>query len=151
MRERSTAANVATAALVVSIVSAAFSIFQWLNSERESRIAVAVDISRNYLKERDQNASALVLKAVTGGADSISQTELEAIGRYSDLLSYIALLANNNRLDKAYLADTVACDIFYANKAIGILKKYFEKQDPEMLRFIRANPCTAELSLPASN
>jgi hypothetical protein len=152
MSNGSPTGSIARAALVVSILSAAFSFLQWSNTESENRISVAVEISKNYLKERDVAASGLVVKTVNSGLDSISKEEAIEIGRYTDLLSYIALLTNKNRLDKAYLADTIACDIFYANKAIGILKKYFGEQDREMLIFIKQNPCLTEIApRPQSN
>jgi hypothetical protein len=147
MSKRSTTTNVAIAALIVSIAGGTFSFYQWLNSESENRISVAVEISKNYLKERDQTASFLVLKTIYNGADSISSDEAEKIARYADLLSYIAFLTNNNRLDKSYLADTIACDIFYVDKAIAILKNYFDKQDEQMQAFIKTYPCRAKIPI----
>src|SRR5580704_16463505 len=98
MSNGSPTGSIARAALVVSILSAAFSFLQWSNTESENRISVAVEISKNYLKERDVAASGLVVKTVNSGPDSISKEEAIEIGRYTDLLSYIALLTNKNRL-----------------------------------------------------
>ena len=152
MGDGSTTGTIARAALVVSILSAVFSFLQWLNTESENRISAAVELSKNYLKERDVAASDLVVKTIIDGADSISKEDATTIGRYTDLLSYIALLTNKNRLDKVYLADTITCDIFYANKAIGLLKKYFGEQDREMLIFIKRYPCLTEIApQPKSN
>jgi hypothetical protein len=48
---------IATTALVVSILSAGFSVYQWDQSERESKIVAAIDVSRKYVEDKDISAT----------------------------------------------------------------------------------------------
>jgi hypothetical protein len=144
--------TIALFALVISIVSAAFTFFQWWHAEAQAKISVAVEISKSYLKERDVAASGLVVRAVSGGAASISPSDAEAIGRYADQLTYIAFLTNRDRLDKAYLADTITCDIVYTDRAIRVLKRYFTApDDKELQTFVAANHCNSPIETRSSS
>lgn len=122
-------------ALLVSIGTAGFSGFQWWNSERESRISAAIDISKNHAHEIDDATWRLVV-GVYNGKTALSPDEGVKLARHGDVIEYIALLANTGRLDKGYLSPTVQCDIAFTNAALERLKHAAmpPSQRPEMAK-----------------
>jgi hypothetical protein len=114
---------IAIVALCISIVTAVFSVYQWWNNEKESRVNAAIEISRNNLKDRDERTMAAVVKIITGNEISLEDAML--ISLHADQLEYIAFLANANKLDKSYLSVALNCDIVLTLLAGDKLAKLF--------------------------
>jgi hypothetical protein len=145
------ASPTAIVALCISIVTAAFSIYQWWNSERESRVTTAIEISKDYLRQAENNQKILpiVLKFYIGN-ERPSMEEILALTGHADNLQYIAFLANTGKLDKSYLSLNLICDMIFTEaatsnlaKMLPFLAKYKEK-DHELADFSRNAHCAAK-------
>jgi hypothetical protein len=139
------------AALCISIVSAAFSIFQWWNGEREALINVAINFSTDHAKYRDNATESATIKAIIG-KDPLSNEELLLVANRADQYEYIAFLANSNRLDKSYLSVALKCDIILTQAAYdklkGLLPAMQRSPEHQMREFSRSNDCELNSMVP---
>ncbi len=104
--------GLAVAALIISIGTAAFSIYQWWNSERSSRINAAMEVSKHYLEDKELNAARMEINMmVSVKQQTVSVESSLATRAYISWLNYVAFLSNNERLDPDYLAELLTCDI----------------------------------------
>jgi hypothetical protein len=144
------ASAVAKIALLVSTGTAIFSAFQWWSSRQESRITAAIEISRNYIRDRDINTTSMLFALATGVKFDPEPPDMLKIGHHADFLEYVALLTLTNKLDKAYLAPALICDITNADAALRIVGKRFWARplESKITQFSRDNPCQASLTIP---
>jgi hypothetical protein len=121
-KSRTTSAS-AVIALCISIVTAAFSFYQWWTAEDESRIAAAIEISRNYFSEAHQQP----IRAIVAAAlDKIDDSNVAASALMAtNYLEYVAFLANSKRIDARYLSQDIKCDMNFAREGTrNITKRY---------------------------
>jgi hypothetical protein len=109
---------------VVSLATAAFSGYQWWNSQREAGIAAAIEISKNWeqdieLIERKRTIAILMIQI----KPEESQKKRSEDSNYFRRLEYIAYLINHGRLHEDYLSASIKCDITVAPELIEGLKK----------------------------
>lgn len=109
------------AALIISICTATFSVFQWWNSQQEDRIKNAIDFSKNYYKETDTATKFALMAAYSGKSVSISEGLL--VAQFTDQLEYIALLTNTNKLDRNFLSQDIQCAMVFALGAHSNIRK----------------------------
>jgi hypothetical protein len=149
----------AAIALVISLCTAAFSIYQWWTGQREARIVAAIEVSNKQLEKRDESLLLTIAKWYSNrGIESVP--DYMRIAAHYDELEYIAFLANKDRVDKDYLSMSVVCDIVLTEGAMNNIKKKvpelskFTSQD--MSDFSKSAKCDAaqfvnELLAPLSN
>jgi hypothetical protein len=87
----------------------------WWKTPDDQRIAIALDISRTYLREVTKDTIQLLLSAAHG--DKLSPDELTRVAIFGDTMEYTAFLANAGKLDPTYLAPALVCAISFASKA----------------------------------
>lgn len=104
--------TIAIIALCLSIVTAIFSGFQWWNGQRESRIAAAVDISKNFVRSQDPKIPESLF-ALTSGKD-LNSERLTVVFRAIGEAEYLAYLTNRDRVDFEYLSQAVKCHMYGA-------------------------------------
>jgi hypothetical protein len=140
------ASSVAKIALLVSVGTALFSAFQWWNSRQENRINAAIEISRNYLRDRDYQVTS-TLYSVGASKFDPGTLDMPRIGHHLEFLEYVALLTLTNKIDKTYLSPALICDIAQAEGALRIIGKRFETHplESKLNPFIRDNPCQAAI------
>jgi hypothetical protein len=143
--------KIAALALVVSIVTGGFTLYQWLNTENENCIVAAIEISNKYLADKDIQTIMHKLRY-----KSVTSDEEAVVYRLLFRLNYIAYLANLGRVNRDYLALQISCDIRYAhdysvdenkreNKRYNIPDNFVPINIPAMEEFIRkGHPCTSE-------
>jgi len=131
----------AVLALIVSLTSAGFTVYQWRATDSEARTMAAIDISRKYLDD-SRSAEQLANFRVERGATDASH-------RLLSHLNYIAYLANTDRIDGRYLAPQVTCDIHEVynlfkerNTPVGIGFKYLEVA--EIPKFLAHRVCVSD-------
>jgi hypothetical protein len=125
--------RLAVAAFCLSIGTAAFSIFQWWNTEKQNRITAAIELSKNFIKDTDPETVEAVWAAAKSPA-KISVNQLTLFAKFGDQLNYIALLANKGRIDRDYLHPSIDCSVIVLAKIAPVV---FEK-NPILLQFSRA-------------
>jgi hypothetical protein len=97
MAERS--GLIAKTALGISVASFGFSAFQWWNTEGESRITAAIEISKRFLEEPPKEYP----------EDQVERHK--AIQIHARRITYIAYLMNQGRLDVRYVSPAIKCEI----------------------------------------
>jgi hypothetical protein len=113
--------SVAIIALCISIGTAAFSVYQFWNSQREDRIRTAVEISRNFAHDQDELAIEAIVIADLHKS-KLSNEQLIRLAKLGDQLEYVSFLANTKRIDEEYLSSSIKCTILFFNMAIDNLK-----------------------------
>jgi hypothetical protein len=96
---------IALLALIVSLGSGVFTFYQWKQTDIESRVVAAIDVSRKYSEDKD------IPRLIQEYTTSSSQSRSDAFQRLLLRLNYIAYLANIARLDRNYLSLQISCDI----------------------------------------
>jgi hypothetical protein len=131
-------------ALGISIVVAAFSIFQWFATQKEARISSAIEISRNYFKDRDLAGASALAKAYTGV--ELSDDEALLVARDADFLNYVALLLNAGRLEQQFIEEDIQCAMLVMFQAQAnlkesspALKEFFSS--PQIAKFVPRAKC----------
>ncbi len=100
---------------VIGYVSGASSIYQAsVKVPQDQRVAVALDVSRSYLRDVKREDIELYSVAVSGELDAAQQNKLALL---ADNLEYYSLLANKGLLDPAFLSRALICAITCAAKA----------------------------------
>jgi hypothetical protein len=122
---------VAIVTLLIAIFGAGLSLYQWRNTETDSRIAAAIDVSTKYMQDttiiqmRNDFLDFLNNKVAVG---DMSQKSL-SVQNYLIYLDYIATLINNNRVNEDYVSLYLKCQILWrfpsalmsTNKAPAVL------------------------------
>jgi hypothetical protein len=109
------ASTTAIVALCISIGTAAFSVYQWWNSQQELRISVAVNMATQYVQDptvqlQRESLYAVLISAPDQGLP-IKQEDRDRLLLLINRLEYIAQLANASRLNEKFLPHSVKCDI----------------------------------------
>ena len=90
----------------------------WVSAPKEQRIAVALDVSRTYLREvaLDRASILLLIKGQDPNqtAGRLTEAELEKVRSLADTLEFYARLAEEKRLDPDYLSEALVCAIVFA-------------------------------------
>ena len=106
----------------LSVATAIFSFYQWLISQRETRINTAIEFSKLNSAQKPDEKFREAFNLVTHGQklnpDQATPLFFEAIN-----LDYVAYLANVGRLDFDYLSTDLKCAIYSADFAIKELKR----------------------------
>lgn len=111
---------VAIIALLVSIGTACFSVYQWEGTESAAKRDAAIDFSVKLLddeKMTDAQNEMLVLKTELNNPYSHEPLDLDKVylaRRYLSKMEYVAYLINSGRLDIHYVAPYVRCNIEFA-------------------------------------
>jgi hypothetical protein len=146
--------TVAIFALGLSIWSTGLSGYQFWNSRRESRITTAVEISRNYLKDRDVETAALIFSINRDEQTGVvlATEQLHRIIRHFDVFEYVALLVLNDRLDRSYLSESLICDMAWTDGALERLKDNLAAlpRKSTLKLFLQQNPCNEKI-IPAAS
>jgi hypothetical protein len=125
-----TSVQIAAMALVVSLLSSGFAIYQWWTSGRDEKIRATIDVSNKYTEEAvDPNALAdsyeIVKNKFQSGTrdftDKLQATPI-LIKKHFERLEYISYLANRDKLATGYLSQFVICDIERASDDLTNLK-----------------------------
>jgi hypothetical protein len=126
--------TVAILALCVSIGTAAFSIYQWRSSQTESKINSAIEISKQYIRDKELSNGRNELISAQEEIPTAGTAAAYSFREYIDYLEYISYLANNSRVDEQYISPTLQCDIWEASVLlVDIGKKHSIKFDePEI-------------------
>jgi hypothetical protein len=111
---------IASLALIVSLLVAGFSIYQFEHADSEARIVAAIDVSRKYLEDTQLPNQLATYRREKSPSDSSNRLLLR--------LNYIAYLANTNRLDGRYLSLQIGCDMKEVYNVHGSKKSYSEDQ-----------------------
>jgi hypothetical protein len=128
------ASVIAKVALFISIGTAAFSIYQWWNTQREDRIKNAIEISKSYYKDVDTLTQRAVMLAYKG--QKVSPQQILLIGQMTDQMEYIALLTNHGKLDQDFLSQDIQCAMLFVLGAHAQLKTTFPPLEEVKLREI---------------
>jgi hypothetical protein len=144
---------IAIVSLCLSVATASFTFYQWWNTQQENRITAAIEVSKNYLKERNQEVFGEVYSAYRN-PDEISSEAVLRITRHSDELSYIVFLTNRGRLDPSYLPGDFPCLVSLLSGALKNIKKQYpsvgqEATFEEFDLFLSIKPCSVKLPSPA--
>jgi hypothetical protein len=104
---------------VLGIIGTVLGIYQiWFGAPTEQRIAVALDVSRTYLREvaLDRASILLLIKGQDPDqtAGRLTEAELEKVRSLADTLEFYARLAEEKRLDPDYLSEALVCAIVFA-------------------------------------
>jgi hypothetical protein len=142
--------RIAIVSLCLSVATGGFTFFQWWNSQREAHIAAAIDISRKLIDQPlSREETAAVITAYRN--DTVPFEQVEKITKNAQLLNYVALLANRNKLEKEYLADDIPCFMVVYNEAMDNLETQFpylkSHRYLEMKKFVQTTACSAQLGL----
>lgn len=124
----------------LSVLAMAISVYavywQAQVTSRQRRIDIAVDISRNYLHDKDAELNGKKL----AWCQSFSRPEgadLEKLYKSSDDLEYVALLANNEQLNASYLSLDLKHNIALTLQLEEKMKSLGSRRDrPEMRKFV---------------
>jgi hypothetical protein len=108
-----TSDRVAVLALVLSILSSGFAVYQWWSSAKEERIRAAIEISNKF--NDDAVNPAWIASQVTMGY-GVATEQFTKVGNYFYRLEYVAYLANHDLVDKRYLSESVLCAIVSAKE-----------------------------------
>jgi hypothetical protein len=103
--------TVAIIALVVSILTASFSIFQWWTADKELRKTAAIEFSMKFLADEKLEVGFEAVgdsHAVKYDGNSIGEAS-----RYLKTIEYMSWLINTGRYDASYVAPAVLCNIFF--------------------------------------
>jgi len=145
---------IAIVALCISIGSAAFSLYQWWNSQTDSKINAAIEISKNYIQDRDQERPIHLLSLRLNPKNKFTSEQSEELSRYMARLEYYALLINNRRVDETFVAWVIVCDMSLVLAWSKLVKGDPPVQAmPETEKYIKkaaTRPC-APLDPPQSN
>jgi hypothetical protein len=128
-------------ALVVSLISAGFSIYQWRNGLREARINSSIELSKAYLADHDvpRNYAMILDFALEKPRDN------EAFLRersFVDRIDYISHLANEGQIDNAYLVSRLKCDIDFIASTVGPKRPDLQFAMTEIVRYAKSHPRT---------
>jgi hypothetical protein len=119
---------IAIAALILSIGTAGFSVYQWWSGRNEARISAAIDFSKRRF-EGTGPSIAITPQNQKEATEVILQTRWH---------EYLAHLINNNRLDDRYLAQVIKCEmtvVLNASKNVqGVARTYVRNQEMEKLK-----------------
>jgi hypothetical protein len=115
----------------------------WIKSPDEQRIAVALDISRSYLREITPEMIDL-LGAGANGSITLTDDQQLRLARYGDTLEYYARLANKDKLDTSFLSRALVCAIILAATAATRYKFSIPTggEPLEMIEFARTKKCS---------
>lgn len=131
--------TIALIALVVSIAAAGFSVFQWWNATKESRIAATVEVVKSYRRDLDTEAVIPFFRAAHG-IKPVGQDEINAFKFYG-FLDFVAILGNRDRLEASYIPHDLVCLIAYAPAAMTTMMNGETGDNSELERFTAAHPC----------
>jgi hypothetical protein len=108
----------AQAAFYLSLALAAFQLFQFVHSGWEATTAASIDIGKKYISDvevmRGRYIAIRIAKNEMAPATLIA-SDVDAWNQFILNISYIAELLQKGRLDRAYLTDMIACDIWLAS------------------------------------
>jgi hypothetical protein len=112
----------------------------WVKAPEDQRIAVALDVSRTYLRDVKREDIELYSAAVSGELDVSQQNKLALL---ADNLEYYSLLANNGRLDPAFLSRALICAITCTARAAEKYKFSIPTggEPLELLKFAKTVKC----------
>jgi hypothetical protein len=129
------------AGFLLSVANAIVSNYQWLSSQRESRIIATIEISKSYI--RDTGTSEMIPMMAAYMDHPLSEQQVLVFGKQLEVLEYIATLANNDRLDERYLAGFIQCGILVARGGQQNLKKKIPKMplSDEIWKFSERAKC----------
>jgi hypothetical protein len=107
-----TSVQTALLALILSILSSGFGVYQWWSTGRDEKIRAAIDLSDKYITQRiDQKEARSELNQFQTGFGGSSF--LNKIHNQTARLEYIAFLANRNLVNYDYLSQFILCDFLY--------------------------------------
>jgi hypothetical protein len=89
----------AVLALLISLGTAAFSLYQWTAAQEEKKITIAVDISKSFLLDNDAPRRIEILRRYVGGAQNISEVDKSSAISYLNLLE-LHLVSGQFRSDQ---------------------------------------------------
>jgi hypothetical protein len=116
--------NTALVALVLSVISTGFGVYQWWSSGRDEKIRAAIELSDRYIDQRvDAELYLNKFRAGQGGAKEL----LEPVQNQFARLTYVAFLANRGYVDPNYLSQRLICDLV-------------QLDDPEAKAFNKSHP-----------
>lgn len=135
----------ANAAFYLSLLTAAFSTYQWWNGERESRRNAAVDFSMKYLEDEAVHKGVDALVASTH--DDFSYLMVDSAANYVEIMEYTAYLINSGRFDPNYVSRKVLCDVTLAvadvrSSKVGVLQAVKRKEMEKLLRTAPSDVCS---------
>lgn len=104
-------------ALVVSVMGAIFSMFQWHRSEMDARASSAIEFSKGYMNDSQELQNQL--GALITLSDKVRNTKQNRVGeadlgdpfRIIKRLEYIAFLIHKDMLDDAFIYENIKCDM----------------------------------------
>ncbi len=124
-------------AFYLSIATAAFSIFQWFNSEASTRVEAALGISKQFLEDKDFDTQWHLFN-VYARSEYLNPGDESTVFRFIDKLEYVALLVNEERVNQTYVSNLLKC---YITTVSSILAKHprpiSQSPTPELKKFRR--------------
>jgi hypothetical protein len=132
------------AGLLISTFNLASYAYQnWWQVPRETRITLAVEISKNYLRDISKETIDLFLAASRDV--ELTPEQLRSVALFDDTMEYIAFLANSGRLDADFLAPSLVCALDQnAQAAIKHqfhIPSYSGAKGLEIVRFADSHKC----------
>jgi hypothetical protein len=103
---------------LISIAAAAFSVYQWFDTQRQQRISAAIEFSKDYLHDPEMVDRYAKLLDDDPKKRPMSNEDMLKERSFIDLLNYIAALANVDLIDNRYLSWRIKCDIYYVGRFI---------------------------------
>jgi hypothetical protein len=121
---------IAIIALLLSIATATFSVYQWWSGRRDAYINNTIELSKSYIEkyhDNDSKAIATVFKmrdeALKHEGEfmyeyAIDKNAKEQFWQTWSRLSYVAFLANRGRLDADYMPMELKCSIIVFSNGV---------------------------------
>jgi hypothetical protein len=116
--------KIAIVALVLSVITASFSTYQWWDNQRNMRIAAAIEVSKKYESSNTRPLADAVFALVKG--KQLTRDQASEIFRNMLEMEYLAFLANRNKIDVDYLSYPIKCSIYASHM---LLEKFRTQRD----------------------
>lgn len=127
-RDRQKASWQAQVAFYLSIVTAAFSIFQWWHGQRQTQITTAIEFTKLHAKPLDQETIDAVSAVMKG--ERLDRARIIKINNLAIDMEYIAHLSNSGKIDDVYLAASLRCMVWVTDAVLVKVATYTNFNPP---------------------
>ena len=118
----------AIVSLCLSVLTASFSAYQWSRGEQERKINAAVDISNNYVNNRELASQLVSLAKIGDPNQNISEQQTYDSFHVVYRMQYIAYLIDRGLIDDDYVVQSLKCDMTLASAMVSPLAKRVNSQ-----------------------
>jgi hypothetical protein len=94
--------------------------FQFFRLQREAEIIASIEIGKKYISDTEvMKGRYIAIRTAKSETDPrpLIAADVDAWNQFILNISYVAELLKRGRLDRAYLTDLIACDIWLGNFA----------------------------------